>query len=442
MEDLLNSLAPNSNEKEYTVSEISAEIKRFVETKFNHIRIKGEIFGAKRADSGHYYLSLKDENAVISAVCWKGVASSLKVKPEDGLEVIVSGKITTFPGKSSYQLVIEQMEVSGTGTLLKLLEERKKQFAAEGLFDPIYKKKIPYLPQTIGVVTSASGAVIRDIIHRVRERFPSYILLWPTPVQGEGSAEKIAAAITGLNQLPINGNIPRPDVIIVARGGGSLEDLWPFNEEIVVRAVFASKIPIISAVGHETDTMLIDYVADLRAPTPTGAAELAVPVRAEIEANLATSESRLRHSLNRYFNNLTTLLQGLNRGIPNLSQILLEYQQRLDDRWERLDVAFGNLISNKQSQIERNNLRPYYILNIFEKKQENLKNLSLRLDSVSVDSVLKRGFTWVRNEKQQTVYSVNDARRSSSLEIRFADGSIKTRAMVKKDDLQGDLFNF
>ena len=234
---------------EYSVSEISFAIKRCVETTFNQVRVKGEIFGAKRADSGHWYLALKDANAVLSAVCWKGVANSLNVKIEDGLEVIATGKITTFAGKSSYQMVIERLEIAGTGALLKLLEERKQQFLKEGLFDVSHKKKIPYLPKVIGVVTSASGAVIRDIIHRVRDRFPSHIIVWPTPVQGEGAADKIAAAIKGFNKLD-NTNIPRPDVLIVARGGGSLEDLWPFNEEIVVRAVYDSNIPIISAVGH------------------------------------------------------------------------------------------------------------------------------------------------------------------------------------------------
>ena len=449
MEDLLSALstpaptAPQAPElKEYTVSEISAEIKKFVETRFNHIRIKGEIFGAKRADSGHYYLSRKDENAVISAVCWRGVAATLKVKPEDGLEVIATGKITTFAGKSSYQLVIEQMEVSGTGALLKLLEERKKQFAAEGLFDASHKQKIPYLPNTIGVVTSASGAVIRDIIHRVRDRFPSHILLWPTPVQGEGAADKIAAAIKGFNQLPLNGSITRPDVLIVARGGGSLEDLWPFNEEVVIRAVYNSSIPIISAVGHETDTMLIDYVSDVRAPTPTGAAEFAVPVKAELEAGLSTTQARMLNAIHRYFSNYQTKVEGLSRGIPNLSQILQEYTQRFDDRIERLHLSFKNLVAAKQTLIEHNNLRPYLIQNILEKNQENLKNLSLRLESVSVDSVLRRGFAWVKDNNQKTVYSVTDAQKSHALEIRFADGSIKTRPVVKKNDLQGDLFNF
>ena len=432
----------SSEIKEYSVSEISAEIKRCVEKNFNHIRIKGEIFGCKRADSGHYYLSLKDENAVISAVCWRGIAGTLRFKPEDGIEVIATGKITTFSGKSSYQLVIEQMEISGTGALLKLLEERKKQFAAEGLFDQSHKKKIPYLPQTIGVVTSASGAVIRDIIHRVRDRFPSHILLWPTPVQGEGAAEKIAAAVRGFNTLPQNGNIARPDVIIVARGGGSLEDLWPFNEEVVIRAVYDSEIPIISAVGHETDTMLIDYVSDLRAPTPTGAAEFAVPVKAELEATIRTLQARMSNAIHRYLINNGTKVEGLGRGIPNLNQILQEYRQRLDDRSERLKLSSLNLLLQKRNAIERIPLKSYYILNIFEKNQENLKNLMIRLESVSVESVLKRGFAWVKDNHKKTIYNVAQAQNSPSIEIHFADGNIKTKPMVKKDERQGDLFDY
>lgn len=428
--------------REFSVSEISFEIKRFVETTFNRVRVRGEIFGSKRADSGHYYLSLKDDNAIISAVCWKGVAAHLLTKPEDGLEVIATGKITTFPGKSSYQLVIEQMEVAGEGALLKLLEERKKKFAEEGLFDAIHKKKIPYLPSCIGVVTSPTGAVIRDIIHRIKDRFPTPILLWPTTVQGEGSAEKIAEAIRGFNALPINGSIKRPDVIIVARGGGSLEDLWSFNEEVVIRAVFESQIPIISAVGHETDTMLIDYVADLRAPTPTGAAEFAVPVRSELISRISTDQARLISGLLRFLEEKKNKLEGLSRGIPNLTQILLENQQKLDDRIERLQLSFKNLLDNKKNQIAQMAVRPYYIQNIFEKKQDNLKNLGIRLDSVSIDSVLKRGFAWVRNNKQQTIYNVEQAKKSASLEINFIDGKINTRIVSKKNDLQGDLFDF
>lgn len=444
MEDLLNLMQPQTPKlPEYTVSEISFEIKKCVETTFSRVRIRGEIFGAKRADSGHWYLSLKDPNAVLSAVVWKGVASKFTFKPEDGLEVIATGKITTFAGKSSYQLVIEQMEIAGTGALLKLLEERKQKFAAEGLFDQAHKKQIPFLPDIIGVVTSASGAVIRDIIHRVRDRFPSRIIVWPTPVQGEGAADKIAAAIKGFNNLAKGGTIPRPDVLIVARGGGSLEDLWPFNEEVVIRAVYDSEIPLISAVGHETDTMLIDYVSDLRAPTPTGAAEFAVPVKAEISATLQTAQSRLANGINRYFEERRNRLEGLSRGIPNLEQILAESRQKFDDRVERLEIAFKNMLRNKQNQIAQISLKPYHILNIFEKKQENLKNLALRLESVSIDSVLSRGFAWVKDNRQKTVYSVAQAQKSPTLEIKFIDGSIKTRTDKKKNDtLQGDLFDF
>ncbi len=465
MEDLLN-LMENATPKlpEFTVSEISFEIKRFVETNFAHVRIRGEIFGGKRADSGHWYLSLKDENAVLSAVIWKGVASRLTFKPEDGLEVIATGKITTFAGKSSYQLVIEQMEIAGAGALLKLLEERKKKFAEEGLFDPAHKLPIPYLPQVIGVVTSASGAVIRDIIHRIRDRFPTPVLLWPTPVQGEGAAEKIASAIAGLNSLPENG-IPRPDVIIVARGGGSLEDLWPFNEEVVIRAVYASRIPIISAVGHETDTMLIDYVADKRAPTPTGAAEFAVPVKAELSIQLNNLDSRLSNGMVRYLSERRNQLEALRRGIPNLSQILAEITQRFDDRIERLNLAFQNLLANKQASVERIALKPYYIQNIFDKNQEILKNLALRLESVSIDSVLKRGFAWVRNQDSQTVYNLEQAKQAAGLEIKFYDGPLNAfpadaplqkapapklsaakpktkKAAPKNDKIQIDLFDF
>ncbi len=427
MEDLFT-LSPKAQEiPEFSVSEISFEIKRFVETAFAKVRVKGEIFGAKRADSGHWYLSLKDENATLSAVVWRGVASNLTIKPEDGLEVVATGKITTFAGKSSYQMVIESMEVAGAGALLKLLEERKKAFAAEGLFDPIHKKPLPFLPKTIGVVTSASGAVIRDIIHRVRDRFPSHILLIPTPVQGEGAAEKIAQAIKDFNRLDEISNYSKPDVLIVARGGGSLEDLWPFNEECVIRAVFASQIPIISAVGHETDTMLIDYVADKRAPTPTGAAEFAVPVKSELQSNLNNLDARLKNGIIRYFTEKQNMLTGLARGIPNLSQILQEATQKFDDRIERLHNAFTNFIKTKSGQIEICGLKPFYIKNIVEKKSEFLNNLSLRLSAVSVDAVLKRGFAWVKGDKGQTIYNVAEAKQADNLEIRFVDGHLNTR---------------
>ncbi|MCI5544163.1 MAG: exodeoxyribonuclease VII large subunit [Azospirillum sp.] len=426
---------------QFSVSEISFAIKKTVENTFAKVRVKGEIFGCKRADSGHYYLSLKDENALLSAVCWKGVAMGLPVKPEDGIEVVATGRITTFSGKSSYQLVIENLEVAGTGALLKLLEERRKKFAAEGLFDVAHKKALPYLPEVIGVVTSPTGAVIRDIIHRVTDRFPRRVIVWPAQVQGEGAADQIAAAINGFNKIASGGLLPRPDVLIVARGGGSLEDLWCFNEEAVVRAVYNSDIPIVSAVGHETDTMLIDYAADVRAPTPTGAAEFVVPVRSELAAKLMLQGSRMVNSIHRLYQENKNLLDGLARGIPNLEQILSDNVQKLDDKVERLNLAFKNYVTQKENALNLNEIKPIYITNIVEKKSESLQNLSLRLESVSVESVLRRGFAWVKNQRGKTVYNSGEALRSHELEITFADGRIKTRPVVRKNELQGDLFD-
>ena len=439
MIDLSEEISQKLN-KEYTVSEISAEIKRTVEDKFSYVRVKGEIFGAKRADSGHWYLSLKDENSQLAAVCWRGVASVLPLKIEDGLEVIATGKITTFGGRSSYQLVIEHLELAGEGALLKLLNERKQKFAAEGLFDAEHKKKIPYLPQVIGVVTSPTGAVIRDIIHRIRDRFPTHIIVWPTAVQGEGAAEKIAAAIKGFNAVPV-GSPYRPDVLIVARGGGSLEDLWPFNEEIVVRAVYDSEIPLISAVGHETDTMLIDYVSDVRAPTPTGAAEFAVPVKSDIRNTLLTIDLRLKSNLTRRLSEAGQYVAALGRGIPSLERILEEYRQRIDERSERLKLAFFNVCHRLDNSLKLAELRPMYIENLLRLKREVLQNLAIRLESVSVDSVLKRGFAWVKDEKGKTVYDVKQAKSAQRLKIRFVDGEFDTSvADGRKKAVQGDLF--
>ena len=434
-----------------SVTEVSNEIKRFVEGRFNNVLVRGEIFGAKRADSGHWYLALKDENAVLSAVCWKGIASTLKIKIEDGLEVIAKGKITTFAGKSSYQLVIESLEPAGQGALLKLLEERKQQFIKEGLFDASHKLPIPFLPDTIGVVSSASGAVIRDIIHRIRDRFPSHILLWPTPVQGEGSAEKIAAAIRGFNALDENSPIKRPDVIIVARGGGSLEDLWSFNEEIVIRAVYDSKIPIISAVGHETDTMLIDYVADKRAPTPTGAAEFAVPVKSELITNINILNTRMHSSIYRCLNEYKNRIEGLARGIPNLKQILEESEQKLDYRVERLQNAIKNLITQKKNILALSEIKDIYVKSLIERYSEKLEGLSCRLDGVSIDSVLRRGFAWIKGDSNQTIYTQKDAKKQQTLNIKFADGELTIQTdnknssnnKIKKEEKpQGSLFDF
>ena len=353
---------PRSNAPEFSVSEISNALKQTVEQTFEHVRVKGEISGFKRHSSGHLYFCLKDAEAVLDAVCWRGSATRLGMNPEDGMEVVAVGRLTTYPGRSKYQMVVERMELAGQGALLKLLEDRKKKLAAEGLFDPSRKKKLPFLPEVIGVVTSPTGAVIRDILHRLSDRFPRHVLLWPVAVQGEGAAQQVADAIDGFNALPESsdgrgaangGRVPRPDLIIVARGGGSLEDLWAFNEEIVVRAAAASAIPLISAVGHETDTTLIDYASDRRAPTPTGAAEMAVPVRSELLLKTRDYEARLLGGLQRQMMERRTRLDGLARGLGDPRRRLEELGQRLDDWGERLPQALVNLTRHRASDLAR-----------------------------------------------------------------------------------------
>lgn len=330
---------PVHNLPERTVSEVSADLKRTVEDRFARVRVRGEISQPKLAGSGHCYLRLKDDNAVLDGVIWKGSYLKLGTKPQDGLEVVVTGRLTTWPGRSSYQIVIESLEPAGEGALLKLLEERRRRLAAEGLFDPGTKKPLPFLPRVIGVVTSPTGAVIRDILHRLSDRFPVHVLVWPVLVQGDGAAARIAAAIRGFNALGSDSPVVRPDLLIVARGGGSLEDLMAFNEEDVVRAVAASDIPVISAVGHETDTTLCDFAADRRAPTPTGAAEIAVPVRLDLCVQVADVARRLTAATRRSLAEQETRLQGLARGLPPLDRLVQGHVQRLEDRAERLGIA-------------------------------------------------------------------------------------------------------
>jgi exodeoxyribonuclease VII large subunit len=320
-----------ANAPEFTVSELSNALKRTVEDAYGHVRVRGEISGFRGPhSSGHCYFALKDENAKIDAVIWRFNHVRMRFKPQEGLEVIATGKLTTFPGKSAYQIVIEQLEPAGVGALMALLEERKKKLAAEGLFDAARKQELPWLPEVIGVVTSPTGAVIRDILHRLQDRFPRRVLVWPVKVQGEGSAEQVAAAIRGFNALPEGGRIPRPDLLIVARGGGSLEDLWSFNEEIVVRAAADSRIPLISAVGHETDITLIDFAADKRAPTPTAAAEMAVPVRSELFAEVANLARRTIMCWQRGQEARRSELRAAARALPAASELLAIPRQRLD----------------------------------------------------------------------------------------------------------------
>ncbi len=320
-----------SNATEITVSELAGALKRTLEDRFGYVRVRGEISGYRGPhSSGHVYFSIKDAGARLDAVIWKGVFGRMRVRPEEGLEVIATGKITTFPGKSAYQIIIESIEPAGVGALMALLEARRRKLAAEGLFDPARKQLPPYMPRVIGVVTSPTGAVIRDILHRLSDRFPVHVLVWPVRVQGETSAAEVAGAIRGFNALPADGKIPRPDLLIVARGGGSLEDLWGFNEEIVVRAAAESDIPLIAAVGHETDWTLIDHAADLRAPTPTAAAELSVPVRGELIARLVDLDARGRGAILRLAQRRRSDFRALARALPSAEAVLAGPRQRLD----------------------------------------------------------------------------------------------------------------
>ena len=328
---------PGANAPEFSVSELSGALKRAIEDRFGYVRVRGEVSGYRGPhSSGHVYFSLKDASARLDAVIWKGVFGRMRVRPEEGLEVIVTGKITTFPGKSAYQIIVESLEPAGVGALMALLEARRRKLAEEGLFDPARKQLLPYMPRVIGVVTSPTGAVIRDILHRLTDRFPVHVLVWPVRVQGETSAAEVAQAIRGFNALTPGGRLPRPDIIIVARGGGSLEDLWGFNEEIVVRAAAESEIPLISAVGHETDWTLIDHVADVRAPTPTAAAELSVPVRVELLATLADLDGRRRGAILRLGERRRADLRALARALPSGEAILAVPRQRLDSTIARL----------------------------------------------------------------------------------------------------------
>jgi exodeoxyribonuclease VII large subunit len=341
-----------TNLVEYSVSEISGALRRTLESAFGHVRVRGEVSGFKGPHaSGHCYFSLKDQNARLEAVIWKSTVARLKFLPQEGLEVIATGRITTFPGSSKYQIVIDRLEPAGIGALMALLEERRRKFAAEGLFDEARKKRLPYLPRVIGVVTSPTGAVIRDILHRLADRFPRSVLLWPVRVQGEGCAVEVAAAIQGFNALEISGATPRPDLIIVARGGGSLEDLWGFNDEMVIRAAAASEIPLISAVGHETDWTLLDHVADKRAPTPTGAAEIAVPVRAELVAGVSSLAGRLTSGMLRHKERKRGELVGTARALPSRDRLLSVPRQRLDACVLALGRAAERQIERRRSRL-------------------------------------------------------------------------------------------
>jgi exodeoxyribonuclease VII large subunit len=445
------------NVPEFSVSELSFALKRQLEGAFPRVRVRGEISQPSFPRSGHCYFRLKDADAVLDAVAWKTTLPRLGLKIEEGMEVIATGKITTYAGSSRYQIIIDRLELAGEGALLKLLEDRRKKLAAEGLFDLDRKRELPFLPEVIGVVTSPSGAVIRDILHRLADRFPRRVLVWPVAVQGEKAAGEVAAAIAGFNKLAKEGAVPRPDVLIVARGGGSLEDLWAFNEEIVVRAAAASTIPLISAVGHETDTTLIDFASDRRAPTPSAAAEMAVPVRADLVTQVMDFGTRTIACLNRALREAGTELAGLVRGLGDPRRLIEDYQQRLDVADERLRAGPRRVIEVKQqlitaearalrgagerykSEVKQRIERAHERMEQFAERVqrggrevlarggERIDQLGKLLESYSFHSVLNRGFALVRDQDGQPVLAAGDTGTGDAISIEFSDGKIGAR---------------
>ncbi len=494
MMDLLDDPVEGVNSPEFSVTELSGAIKRVIEGEFSHVRIKGEVGRVSRPRSGHIYLDLKDDKSVINGVIWKGVAGRLQTQPDEGMEVVATGRVTTFGGQSKYQIVIEDIKPAGMGALMALLEKRKTMLSAEGLFEESRKRALPYLPEVIGVVTSPSGAVIRDILHRLRDRFPRKVLIWPVAVQGAKCAPEVVRAIEGFNALQVGGAMPRPDLLIVARGGGSVEDLWGFNEESVARAAAASNIPLISAVGHETDTTLIDFVSDKRAPTPTAAAELAVPVRIELMAWLDQQSARMTTSLSGGLQRRSQRLRDLSRALPRLETLLDGPRQRLDTTGARLGPALMSGVQRRKVRLSEaaGGLRPAAMQRMIGNERRRLDALSARMGPalercVSIDqrrqavaamaqrvadagqqrvnaarnkieamdrlrltlgyeATLSRGYAVVRGDGD-VVTTKKAAGKAQELEIQFADGRIvvggkaaPSRKAASKPTDQGSLF--
>jgi exodeoxyribonuclease VII large subunit len=483
--DYVASVSENAdNTPEYSVSEIAGALKRTVETAFGQVRVRGELSGFKRHASGHWYGAIKDERAVIDLVMFKGSAATLVFRPEDGLEVIASGKLTTFPGRSKYQIIVEQMEPAGVGALLAQIEARRLKLAAEGLFDASRKRALPFIPRVIGVVTSPTGAVIRDILHRLADRFPRHVLVWPVAVQGEAAAAQVAAAVRGFNAIPATGPIPRPDLIIVARGGGSIEDLAAFNAEAVVRAVAESRIPVISAVGHETDTTLVDFASDWRAPTPTAAAERAVPVRAELAAAVAMAAARLDRAMARLLAQRRERTAATASRLPQPRALLALPTQRADELFDRLPRGLRTTASHWRTRAERAGaaLRPAMLGARHDRAALDWRSTAVRLDraasglvsrdaaalatgtarlrpllltsatarakaqidqagrllaSLGPDQVLARGYALVRAADGTLIGSAAQAAKQNRLTIRFADGETSVTPGMP---VQGKLF--
>jgi exodeoxyribonuclease VII large subunit len=423
---LLATEAPGDNAPALSVSELSSALKRTVESQFDHVRVRGEISGFKRVASGHCYFTLKDDSACIDAVVWRGNAASIRFQPEDGIEVIATGKLTTYPARSRYQIVVERLELAGQGALMALLDKRRRALAAEGLFDEGRKRRLPFAPRVIGVISSPTGAVIRDIIHRVEDRFPTHVLLWPVAVQGEGAAAQVAAAVEGFNALAADGPVPRPDLLIVARGGGSIEDLWAFNEEVVVRAVAGSAIPTISAVGHETDTTLCDFAADVRAPTPTAAAEMAVPVRAELLALVRELGARTERCARRTAERGGEQLQALLRHWPEREALLAPQRQKLDELAERLPRALGGRLDRARGELGRSGgaLRPALLASAHKRARDRLDALWRAAQLLHPNRPLERGYARVEDRDGHTLVSAEAARKAGLLRLHFRDGPV------------------
>ena len=429
------------NIQEYSVSEISDSIKGTLENSFGYVKVRGEVSGLSKPASGHIYLNLKDDKAVIKAIIWRSAAARISFVPEDGLEVICSGKLTTgysdrYPGRSDYSIIVDTLTPAGEGALMALLEQRRKKLAAEGLFEEHNKKSLPKYPETIGIVTSPTGAVIKDILHRLKERFPCNVILWPVPVQGQDAAQLISDAVDGFNSLSSKDEVNIPDLIIIARGGGSIEDLWPFNEEIVIRSVFKSNIPIVSAIGHETDTTLIDFVSDLRAPTPTAAAEISSPDKVELLRDINEKKNRLNYAVNLYLNNLKDNFITIKDKLPislklflnNLISYFQNISQSLNFRviGEQLKSSKVELISLEESLLNAKNI-------LVERLQKELDNKSMLLESLSYKSVLKRGYSVTRSSNK-IIKSKKDLKDESELiiETNFATLKAKLREINDK----------
>ncbi len=447
---LLADSGPGDNSAPFTVTELSGRLKRYVEDGFGHVRVRGELSGWKRVASGHCYMALKDDGAALDGVMWKMAAGRLAFAPTDGVEVIATGKLTTYPGRSKYQIIIDRMELAGEGAMLALLDKLKARLAAEGLFALDRKRPLPFLPQVIGVVTSPTGAVIRDILHRLADRFPTQVVVWPVLVQGNGAAEQVSRAVAGFSQMVAGGPVPRPDLVIVARGGGSVEDLWSFNDEAVVRAVADCTIPVISAVGHETDTTLCDFAADVRAPTPTAAAEMAVPVRRELLAVIEALGARTLRCAHRYRERGSERLASVQAHFPAPDTLLASQRQRTDELGERLRRGLGKSLADARGDLAHASaaLRPALLLARIERSRMRLNSgrFDLRLvarplaeardrldrlwriaESLNPDMVLKRGYARIESRSGGSIVTTADARQEQALTLVLADGRVDVR---------------